>query len=110
MLRGVVISPQGSWDDGLVGRVQVAVLKAWPAWGLAPELGLEVALARAGPAKHKGGSRTENSLGWIWSRKTLDKECNWCDEWSQGWCFLGRRKMCLPCRGTNRELSRNGEV
>lgn len=33
VLRGVVFSPQGSWADGLAGRAQAAVLKAWPAQG-----------------------------------------------------------------------------
>ena len=45
---------------------------------MAPELGLEVALARVGPAEHKGGGRTGDSLGWIRSRKTPDRGCNWC--------------------------------
>lgn len=43
---------------------------------VAPELGLEVALATVGPAEHKGGSRMGNSLGWIRSRKNPDKDCN----------------------------------
>lgn len=43
---------------------------------VAPELGVEVALARAGPAEHKGGSRMGNSLGWIQSWKILDRDCD----------------------------------